>query len=1038
MARQNLVYNPSFRLKDNNNRPLGWESYAGANLYVYTNGDSFYGSEHLVVIKDNVPTSGVQTQSEISVTQGLEYAASAYVRVPVTPLPLYPLTEPANLVLKVVWLNSGGLPVGTELTSEIVTISESADWTRLTAVGTAPAGAVKCHIRIYQVTAGTENAIFYLDAVLFEQASYVGGYLDNITQAQEDQKVNTALSPRQATTIGGMELNADIVIGDLVLNTVDEYGVIWVCTDIEGWWGHAEPEIPDIPRGVEDGSYDVIGRYQSRQLTLRGVFLPQSTSQIVRARDQLIAATNLVRQGAWLRTNEDPTGEVPTRAAFVRLSGRPQIQTINARGRTEFTIGLKAADPVKYGWNDADDNGLVTVDITGLDGEGSVYNYGTADVSGVFEITGPAGVGSTITNNVTGETITLVEALRGAGAIGNITKAEVYNNVATLTTNEDHQLVVGDIVTISGVGVPFDTGDVEAGAAPYVTVTASNRTVPYTFSFDLVNANIASTSVIGAVALLNDDVLTIDTYARSVAFNGDITGHRSKIDTLTDWIKLTSGENTISFNDDINLYSVTNKQFDPETSIATLTTDKSHFLVPGESVEIALAEQAELRFKELSSNEITLTTVSSHGFSEGDVVDVQTIELSDITNKELTSNVVTLTTAEEGGFAEGDNITVNMSVTKNILSKTADGTNVTLTTSDNHGFSDNDVVIVALPTTTQISAKSLTANLATITSPSAHNYSIGDSVTVALPTSATLTNKVISGSTAAVTTSSAHNFSVGDRISIALPTTATITGTRSFAGAQTATVTTSESTTTTCTLTTDAPHGFLAGQQLFVTGVGTRYNGIFTIASVTTDTITYASNGEALSSSTLFTPVEIVNNTTSYLVTLNTSAAHNFSLGDTITVNLGITAAATVTNREATTSVCTLTTAATHNFSVGEKISVANVDARYNGTHVITAVDAVAKTISYAFAGAAESSTSSSGSATNVTIASGYNGIKVIETIPSSTSLTYYYYGQDDATSSTLLGATPVITNNTNTSLNGTVTISSIPSTTQFTYTKVS
>jgi hypothetical protein len=121
---------------------------------------------------------------------------------------------------------------------------------------------------------------------------------------------------------------------------------------------------------------------------------------------------------------------------------------------------------------------------------------------------------------------------------------------------------------------------------------------------------------------------------------------------------------------------------------------------------------------------------------------------------------------------------------------------------------------------------------------------------------------------------------------------------------------------------------------------------------------------------------------------------------------------------------------------VGEQITVSGVGTRYNGTFIISSVNAGSRTVTYLFDGTAESSTSSSGSVVNNMIASGYNGIKVIETIPSSTSLTYNYYGQDTPTSSTLLGTTPTIVNNTNTSLNGTVSITSIPSSTQFGYTR--
>jgi hypothetical protein len=1037
MPRQNLVYNPSFRLGTPEviglvtyNRPLGWAAIGGATLDIATTSqisDAYYGSEYLVVNKSSLPSSGIETDVRIPTSAGLSYAASAYVRVPVTS----PAQQTAELTLKIRWLDEY-YEYLSETFSDLSTasIAPNQDWTRLSAIGDAPTGALYAEIYIYQIVPGSAGKLFHVDAILMEQADYVGGYLDNLTQGEEDIYVNRALTPRQPSTIGGMELNADITIGELVLNTIDEYGVVWVCTDIEGWWGQADPEIPDIPRGVEDGSYDVIGRYQSRQLTISGVFLPQNPAQVQRARDQLISATNLVRTGAWLRANEDPASPFPTRAAYVRLAGRPQIQTINARGRTEFTVPLKAADPVKYGWNDADNQGLVYYNIAGDTGTGTVTNYGTSDVTAVFQVTGPAGIGSTIYNALTDETITLVAPLRGSGAIGNVTHVEIFGDVATLTTEEDHQLLVGDIVTVSGVGSPYDTVGVTA------TVTASYRTEPFTFSFALTEDDEAKRVANGAVYLVNNDVLIVDTYSRSVTYNGDNTGQRSKVDTLTDWIKLGPGTNSITFVDSIDANNVIYKSFDPDTALARLEFESSHFMIPGQTASVALAESASLVAKSLTGDEVTLTTPAGHGFSVGDVINVQTTEISNITNKTLGTNVVTLTTAVDGGFAPGDEIDVAMTTVKNILSKSSSANTVTLKTADAHGFSTGDAVTVALPTSSTVSGKALSANLATLSTSSAHNYSIGDSVAVTMPTTTTIINKVTSGSSVILTTSAAHYFSVGDKIAVALPSSSVVTGTRSFTGANSIAISTAEADATTCYLTVSTGHGVQAGDQIMVTGVGARYNGVFTVASVGTLSITYAFAG-TVEASALTTGVA-VNTTRGYQVTLSTTAAHNFSTGDVITVGIDILSTAIITNRAATTTECTLTTSATHNFSVGETITVSGITGtRYNGTHVITAVNSGAKTIKYVFAGDAETSTASSGSIVNNMIASGYNGTKVIETIPSSTSLTYYYYGQDAATSSTLLGTTSTIVNNTNTSINGTVTITSTPSATQFGYTKV-
>lgn len=884
MARQNLVTNPSFRQKYNavnesgiitaQNLPVGWAATNGATVEVVdgtTALPAFYGGEYLKVTKAAQASSGVETSTRIPVQAGLSYAASVYVKVPAN----LDESESAALTLKVRWINAAQQYMSEDLSlSSIKTIEPGPEWGRLSVVGLAPVGAVFAEIYIYQLAIGTVNKSFYLDAALLEQSAYVGGYLDNFTQGEENTLVDAALTRKQLPTIGGMELNADITIGDLTLNTIDEDGIIWVCTDIDGWWGHPDPEIPDIPRGIEDGSYDVTGRYTARQLTLSGVFLPQNSDQIGAARDRLIAATNLVRQGAWLRTNEEPT-----RASFVRLSGRPQIRTVNARGRTEFSIGLRAGDPIKYLWNDADPEnlGLTRVTVPGTENIATITNVGTAEVTGIFEITGPAGAGTSIENSLTGETITLVESLRGAGAVGNITKTELLNNVATLTTVEDHQLIVGDIITVSGVGAPYD--------ATEVLVTSAFRTNPYTFSYVVQSQDplpdLPLSSAFGSVALSRSDVLTINTYDRSVAFNGDITGNRSKIDTLVDWIRFAPGDNEIIFSDSIDLFSVVNKKYDPVAGVSTLTTLSSHFLSPGEEVNVSLPATTELSAKQIVDGVVSLTTSSPHGYSVGDYVDIQTVEVADIVNKELTGNTATLTTAVDGGFAVGDEIVVEMSTVKNIVAKSATGNVITLTTPAEHRYSVGDSVTITLPTTSNVVGKALNSNLATITTDATHNFSVGDVVNVNMPTAATIIGRTISGSSILLASSSAHNFTVGDRINVAFPTSTNIVGTRTYSGGPSylctvttdsphgfcigdaitvnigitgiSTVSSRQATTDNCTLTTSAAHNYTVGEEITVSGVSARYNGTFIITDIpATNKVTYAFAGttEALTSST--------------------------------------------------------------------------------------------------------------------------------------------------------------------------------------------
>jgi hypothetical protein len=205
---------------------------------------------------------------------------------------------------------------------------------------------------------------------------------DAAAQAVENEKVDGGLTPLPAPFLSGLKLEADVQLGDLTLNTIDENGVVWVMTDIENWWRQPDPRLPSLQRGWGDGEYDAEGRYNARVITLSGSFLTQDSSQLAAARDKLVKATNLVRKGDWLVVKETP---IP-KAAFVRLSGSPSIETVTARGRTNFSIGFKAADPIKYEWVGGADNfrssGLTSGGVT-------VKNEGNTNVTGVFQVFGP-------------------------------------------------------------------------------------------------------------------------------------------------------------------------------------------------------------------------------------------------------------------------------------------------------------------------------------------------------------------------------------------------------------------------------------------------------------------------------------------------------------------------------------------------------------------------------------------------------------------------------------------------------------------------
>jgi hypothetical protein len=232
----------------------------------------------------------------------------------------------------------------------------------------------------------------------------------------------------------------------------------------------------------------------------------------------------------------------------VRLSGRPEIETVNARGRTEFSIGLRAADPIKYEWKEEDPEGYSIVEIPcknvalGRTGTGAINNIGNTTVTGVFFIYGPITGPATLQNLTTNELILIIDSLAG-GTTLSISNKALTSNVATITTSSAHGLQVDDYVTITGVDSTFN------GSYYVDTVPSGN-----TFTYARVAANVTSAATSGTLTK-DADVLEINTYDHTVALNGETLGARSIIDTLADWIKLDPGLNNIAFQDEGNANS---------------------------------------------------------------------------------------------------------------------------------------------------------------------------------------------------------------------------------------------------------------------------------------------------------------------------------------------------------------------------------------------------------------------------------------------------------------------------------------------------
>lgn len=530
-ARVNLIGNPSFKTN-----ATGWTGTGSATVARVTT-DYVFGGACLEVTKANASNSGAALSDRVSVVANLSYAVSAYLKVPST-------EEVSSVQLKIDWYTalSGGSLISST-TSALAYMEPGLDWIRIGKVATAPATAVGALVSIIQPSAGTATKKFLVDGVLLEQSAYVGLYTDDFSQGYETTTVNKSLTPLPPPVITGMKLNADVQLGEMVFNTIDENGVVWVITDIKGWWGQPDPEMQDIRRGWGDGSYDVRGRWAARDITLEGVFLPPDASYVAAARNKLIEATSLVYTNAWLYVNE-----TPTKASLVRLSGRPEMETVNARGRTEFSIGLRAPNPIKYKWNWEEQDGYETTSFLCANaaatenGTETVTNSGNINTHMILEITGPITGPASIYNATTGEELTVIQPLRSA-TTRNVTLKALTSNVATLTTSSAHGFLAGDTVTVSISDAVFDG-----------THTILSTPTTATFTYAKTNTNVSSTAASGT-ASIPVDVLEIDTYEQEVAFNGSTEDTRSMLDTLIDWLVLAPGANEITFSDDGNANS---------------------------------------------------------------------------------------------------------------------------------------------------------------------------------------------------------------------------------------------------------------------------------------------------------------------------------------------------------------------------------------------------------------------------------------------------------------------------------------------------
>jgi DNA/RNA endonuclease YhcR with UshA esterase domain len=686
-------------------------------------------------------------------------------------------------------------------------------------------------------------------------------------QREENSIVDRALTPLPQPHLTGMKLQGDIALGEFLFNTIDQYGVVWVITEIDGWWQHPEPDMPSIPRGFGDGDYDIKGRYQARIINLQGSFLTPTPDLVEAARDRLIAATNLVYRGAWLKTGIESDNK---RSSFVRLSGAPNIQTVTARGRTDFSIGLKAADPIKYAWNDSDPDGYERVEVpatnrtTGATGVETVTNIGNVDVPLNFEISGPITGPARVYNRTTDKLLYIVSNLRGRLTSSIVNKQVDFNedtleDIVTLTTTAAHGYLQGDVVEISGLAEEELNGDFFITEVPTST----------TFRYSLFPLNRAITKSVVAKKLVSN-VATVYT-KEAHGFVGGNTVFLKDIDSVF------SGSYTILSAPTATTFTFSKNRSTARTitgailvsNIATLTTSEAHGFVEGETVTISGLDQNYNGAYEIIS--IPSTTTFSYAKTRTDA--------KAITSRSMSNDIATITMSAAHGFVQNEVVAVSG------MERTA--TQVAL---DFDNPFNGTFIIKSLPSTSSftyeiprlysstITTTSRSSNVASITVAESIQASVGDTIVIEdLANSSyngTFTVTAVLSSTTYVFASAGSNeapigVSTGKVSLVSIrPFQALVAGgvfDIIFGGA----------------------HNFIIGESVTVSGLGANYNGTYTVLDTPQfNVIRLNGAGKPAIDTNILTPPISSMSRTGSTVSITTSVAHNLVNGQYVRVSV--------------------------------------------------------------------------------------------------------------------------------------------------------
>ena len=566
----NLITNPSFITGT-----TGWAGLAlsGTNPTISTDGtEPLYGTGYSakVAFAASSPQSGliVANANSVPVNAGSTYTFSAYVKV------VGDETKTSDFSLRAYLdtaANGGGST--TSIDSQKITISSYDGWVRLTFTFTVPSTPTAYNYFrgfIYRNDSDAVAAGYYflVDAVQLETGTSASALVYD--QGQKNQLVDKSLTNVYIDHLTGMKLKADIRLGDFVFNRIDEYGVVWVVTDVDGWNNLPDVQMQNFDRGWGDGSFTSYGRYGAREITIAGSFLVQDVdTQLEKARERLIKAINLVKTENWLIMNE-----TTPKAVRVRLSTSPDISTVNPRGRTDFSFTLIASDPIKYKWDDARDDGykLTTVN-NNPDTYTVVRNEGNTEVPVIFEIIGPTTGPVSIFNKTSEDLLGVVSKLRNYVA-NPVASVSITDNVATVTTSNETGVAVNETVELVNLVDIYEVDRAQITSSTTIVLTMAEK---HNFS---VNQRVYLAGLSGSPwSIPNGDYPITTIYPSSNQYKLTITKSSGGLGNQAD-----ADVSGVALSVSANVSAVS---YTSSNNTATYTTSATHGLKVGDTVVVA-------------------------------------------------------------------------------------------------------------------------------------------------------------------------------------------------------------------------------------------------------------------------------------------------------------------------------------------------------------------------------------------------------------------------------------------------------------------